>query len=125
MYVRYNPNPRGASRAGDCVVRALTIATGRTWEEVYIELSIIGFKMGDMPSSNNVWAQFLIDCGFNVGSLPDTCPRCYTVNDFTIDYPRGTYVLGTGTHVVTVINGDYYDSWDSGDEIPLYFFRKG
>ena len=22
-------------------------------------------------------------------------------------------------------NGDYYDTWDSGDEIPVYGFKKG
>ena len=38
--------------------------------------------------------------------------------------PKGTYVLGTGNHVVAVVNGDYYDMWDSGDEIPAYVWYK-
>ena len=39
-------------------------------------------------------------------------------------YPKGTYVIGTGTHAVCVIDGDYYDTGDSGDEIPQYFWKK-
>ena len=38
------------------------------------------------------------------------------------DHPKGIYVVATGSHVVAVVNGDYYDSWDSGDEIVAYYF---
>ena len=43
---------------------------------------------------------------------------------FSYDHPEGEYILGTGNHVVTVINGDYYDTWDSGNEIPIYYFER-
>ena len=123
MYIYYNPNPRGASRSGDCVVRALAKATGETWEEVYWELALLGYEIGDMPSINNTWAEFLLDKGFKRRNLEDTCPRCYTVRDFSNDNPEGVFVLGMGSHVVTVEDGNYYDAWDSGDEIPIYFFH--
>lgn len=32
-YQHYNPNPAGA-RVGDCTVRALCKATGKSWDEV-------------------------------------------------------------------------------------------
>lgn len=54
----------------------------------------------------------------------DDYPEYYTVEDFCIDHPKGTYVLGTGTHVVTVIDSCYYDSWDSGREIIIYYFER-
>lgn len=125
MYVQYNPNPRGASRSGDCVVRALSLAMDKDWEETYIDLAVLGYKLGDMPSSNSVWAEYLLSNGFEIYTLPDHCPMCYTVTDFARDHPNGLYVLGTGSHVVTVIDGNYYDSWNSGDEVPVYLFRKG
>jgi hypothetical protein len=34
-------------------------------------------------------------------------------------------VIGTGTHVVAVIGGDYYDTWDSGEKVVLYYFERG
>ena len=62
--------------------------------------------------------------GFFRENLPNFCPDCYAVKDFARNNPIGTYVLGTGSHVVTVINGDWYDAWDSGDEIPIYFWTR-
>ena len=32
MYIRYNKNPRDNYYAGDCVIRAISIVTGDTWE---------------------------------------------------------------------------------------------
>lgn len=123
MYVNRNPNPYGA-RVGDCVVRAVAIATDETWEKAYIDICIEGFMMGDMPSSNPVWASYLRSKGFTRHELPNTCPNCYTVRDFCNDFPRGIFIAATGSHVVCVMDGDYYDAWDSGDEIVTYFFSK-
>lgn len=120
----YNPNPK-SNLVGDCVIRALTLATDLNWDKVYIELTSQGFLLKDMPSSNHVWSVYLKHKGFTRHIIPDTCPDCYTVREFCYDNPEGLFVLATGTHVVTCINGDYYDTWDSGNEIPIYYFKKG
>ena len=80
--------------------------------------------MSDMPSSNHVWGAYLMSKGFERHIIPNTCPDCYTVKDFCEEHPEGTYILATGSHVVAVIDGDYYDTWDSGDEIPIYFWEE-
>ena len=77
-----------------------------------------------MPSSNSVWSNYLINDGYKRYAIPNTCPNCYTVRDFCEDHPYGTYLLATGTHVVTCIDGDWLDTWDSGDETPVYYFTK-
>ncbi len=122
-YIFVNPNPENALN-GDCTVRALCLALQKPWHEVYLGLCAIGFELCDMPSSNRVWGQYLLDKGFIKHMLPDACPNCYSIRDFCLDHPSGVYVLGTGSHVVAVIEGDYYDTWNSGDEQPLYFFKK-
>lgn len=121
-YINYNPNPKG-SYVGDCVIRALSKILDMDWERTYVELALQGFLMSDMPSSNHVWGSYLQGKGFQRHVIPNTCPDCYTVRDFCRDNPIGEYVLATGTHVVAVKNGDYYDSWDSGSEVPIYFWR--
>ena len=64
--------------------------------------------------------------GFYRMAIPSKCPDCYTVDDFCRDHPYGTYVLGLGGHVATVIDGCLYDSWDSSREVPIYmWFMKG
>jgi hypothetical protein len=77
-----------------------------------------------MPSVNWLWGLYLKIHGFEKFLLPESCPACVTVREFCKRYPEGTYVIGTGTHAVCVRNGDWLDAWDSGDEVPTYFFRK-
>ena len=122
-WVMFNPNPCGA-RVGDCTVRACCAATGKPWETPYCALTLEGFYRGDMPSANHVWGAYLRRCGFRRYALEDTCPDCYTVADFCRDHPSGVYVLAISGHVVTVIDGDWYDTWDSGGEVPAYYWMK-
>jgi len=121
MWIRCNPNPLG-KQTGDCVVRAIAIATDHSWRETYRELCRIGEKEADMPSSNAIWGLYLKSMGARQFLLPETCPMCITVRAFCERYPEGVYVIGTGSHAVAVIDGDYYDAWDSGDEVPTYFW---
>ncbi len=123
MYNYFNPNPEGR-RVGDCSVRAIAKALNTSWEQAYILTSTKGYEMGDMPSSNSVWGAVLKDHGFYRASIPNYCSECYTVQDFCADNPIGTFVLGTGTHVVCVQDGDYFDAWDSGRETPQYVWYK-
>lgn len=122
-YIFFNPNPKN-NRVGDCTVRALSKLLNQDWNETYLGLCLQGFLLKDMPSSNDIWSRYLIEKGFTRGILPDTCPSCYTIRQFCTDNPKGSFLLATGTHVVAVIDGNYYDSWDSGNEVPIYFFKR-
>lgn len=121
MYKYFNPNPAGKN-VGDCVIRAICKLTGQDWDKVYLHIAITGFELCDMPSSNAVWATYLKRLGYRRYVIPDKCPDCYSVKQFCIDYPRGKFLIATGNHVVTIVDGDYYDAWDSGTEIPIYFW---
>lgn len=117
----FNENPTGRN-VGDCAVRAVSVALGVNWERAYALMTVAGFSMGDMPSSNSVWGAVLRQHGFKRVGIPDTCPDCYTAEDFARDHLHGVYVLGFGTHVATVRDGVLYDSWDSSNEIPQYYW---
>lgn len=123
-FIKYNPNPNG-KETGDCVVRAISIAEGVSWDEAFQHLTEKAFREKDMPSINPVWTNYLIEQGYTLHGIPNTCPRCYTVADFAYDHPYGTYVLGTGSHAIAVIDGNYIDTWNSGDVIPMYYLQKG
>lgn len=122
-YVLYNPNPSGRN-VGDCSVRAVSKALDVDWEDAYARISSAGFLMSDMPSSDSVWGSVLRRNGFYREAIPNTCPDCYTADDFCREHPKGTFVLGFGGHVATVKDGDIYDSWDSSKEIPQFYWYK-
>lgn len=122
-FINYNANPINR-RAGDCTVRAISKALDQSWEQTYLDMSLEGVVLCDMPSANHVWGKYLRSKGFERKIIPDSCPDCYTVKDFCDDHPRGTYILALDGHVVTVIDGAYYDTWDSGNEIPIYYWQR-
>lgn len=123
MWIRTNPNPC-RSEEPDCVVRAICLATDQTWDEVHWDLCMMSHAMCTMPSVNWLWGMYLNKCGFEKFLLPESCPECINVKAFCKRYPRGTYVIGTGSHAVCVRDGNYMDLWDSGEETPTYFYRK-
>lgn len=123
-YVYFNANPF-CKEVNDCIIRAISLAAFLTWDEVFLGLSDMAFSEKDIMISNRVWPLYLKQLGFVRRMIPNTCPLCYSIKDFCLDNPTGIYILGTGKHVVTVIDGDYYDTWDSGNEVPLYFWQKG
>ena len=122
-FVSYNPNPVGL-KVGDCVVRALSKALGQKWEETYIDLCVEGCLRCDMPSANAVWGAYLRRNGFEREIIPNTCPVCYTVEDFCAGHPNGTYILALDGHVVSVVDGQYFDTWQSGREVPIYYWHR-
>lgn len=123
MWIEFNNNP-AMRRVGDCAVRAISVALDMDWEDAFWTLANAAFQMCDMPSSNSVWGAVLRQNGFYRHAIPNTCPDCYNANDFCIDHPHGIYVLGFGNHVATVIDGNLYDSWNSLNEIPQYYWER-
>ena len=122
-FIPFNPNP-SKKLVGDCVIRAISKVTNSSWKDTYVGVVLQGYAMDDMPSSNAVWGAYLHNQGFKRYVIPNTCPNCYSVRDFCKDYSQGTYLLATGTHVIAVDSGNYFDTWDSGDETPIFYWRK-
>ena len=123
MWIPYNDNPLG-NRTGDCTVRAIGVALGVDWDTAFDMLTAKAREMKEMPSKDAVWGAVLRDNGFLRRGISNYCPDCYTVAEFASEHFRGIYVLAVGGHVVTVIDGNYYDLWDSGEEIPMYYYHK-
>lgn len=123
LFYRYNENPEGR-RVGDCTVRAISTLLDQEWEQTFVEMCVQGFLMHDMPSSNRVWGQYLRGKGMKRELVHDDCEECYTVHRFAEEHPRGRYLLALEGHVVAVVNGQYLDTWDSGEEMPIYYWME-
>jgi hypothetical protein len=122
MWIRANPNPK-KKNVPDCVIRAISITTGQTWYEVYDGLYLVGREECSVPNDDNIWGRYLYQMGFVPFLLPDNFPRSITVREFVKMFNEGTYIIGTGNHAIAVINGDYYDSWDSGGVMASFFWK--
>lgn len=126
MWKYYNPNPTGRSEGIDCTVRAVSKALDTDWETAYVLIALNGFALGDVSCSDYVWGSVLKDHGFNRENLSKEEIRShYTVGDFAEDNPEGTFVIGTGTHAVAIVDGNIYDSFNSSYEpVEYVWYRK-
>ena len=105
-------------------MRAVSVALDIPWEKAYALIASNGYLMGDVISSDAVWGAVLREHGFKRAVIENECPDCYTAADFAKDHPYGVYVLGFGGHTATVKDGNLYDSWNSSNETPVYFWYK-
>lgn len=123
MYRYLNLNPIGKTTE-DCVIRAIAAVMEIPWEKAYIDLCNRGLLIYDMPNSAATLSIYLREKGFKRYAISNNCAACYTIADFSEEYPDGRYIVLTSNHAVPVIDGDYYDAVDSGMDIPQYFWKK-
>lgn len=120
-HVFYNPNPKHKN-VGDCAVRAMTKALNVSWDDAYTAMSAIGFVDKNIPSANVVFGRLLYENGYKIHHIETVWQADYTVDNFCIEHPVGTFVLQLDGHVVCVCDGKIYDTWDSGNELVIYYW---
>lgn len=108
----------------DCVIRAVATMFGISWKKAYTDLCNYGLLVCDLPNSASTITLYLKEKGFKRYIVSSECPACYTLRDFCEEYPYGDFIVLTDGHAVTVINGNYYDNFDSGGLTPVYYWKK-
>ena len=111
-------------RAADCTVRALMKLLGVTWEEAYDELCKQGRRLKRMTNETECVYAALAGYGYVKRSISvEKGSKRPTVQSFAAAHPKGYYLLNVANHVVAVVDGHYYDSWDCGDKC-LYGYME-
>ena len=123
MYEYFNPNPLQRF-IDDCAPRALVKALGIDWETAMMTLCNTAIQMASMPDDKQVFMAVLRGSGFEREAIPNTCPDCYTAEDFANEHFKGTYVLCFGNHVVACIDGILYDTADCRTFVPHFYWHK-
>ena len=80
--------------------------------------------LGDWGNTNGAWDWYLRSNGFKRYICPNECPFCYSIADFAEEHSAGSYIVATGVHAVAVVGGNYYDAFDSGGLVPIYYYTK-
>ena len=115
MYKYFQPNKLDIKdKEGDCVIRALVKATGKTWIEVFDELIPYARRLQTMPNCKKAYEAYLKDQGFvYIGISNKKGTKRPTVQSFS-KTNKQTCVLRIANHIVTSESGNYYDTWDCG-----------
>ena len=115
-YQYYQPNEKDLKdEFGDCVIRALTKVTGKPWEKVFDELVPIARELQCMPNGKPSYERYLTEQGFSYRGVSNAKgSKRPTVDRFAKDHSSGTYLVRVAHHVVAVVDGMYFDTWDSG-----------
>ena len=110
MYEFYNANPRGRN-IEDCVLRAISVLTGKSWEQVYKELSHFSALEGYM-FDNVEFVEDYLDDRYN-----RECHYSKKVGEFALECPKGRYAITMDGHITALIDGVIVDTFDCRDKI--------
>lgn len=121
-FKEYNANSRNKD-VGDCVKRSISLALGIDYDDLSKELNKIR-KEKNLEAYNQpgVYKTYLRNLGYVFKKYDNI-----TESEFADNHPQGTYLLlvgpeklvtqGYSNHLVCILDGDIYDSWNSSDDI--------
>ena len=130
---RYNANTRN-SNVSDCVKRSLSVAFSTDYDEVSRELNKIKRNTGASAYNDlRVVDQFLRRRNITTWTVINAGERP-TVDVFADEHSVGTFLLlsghpkeaqfaGTTNHMICIVDGVIYDSWDSRNEIVVRYVK--
>lgn len=114
----YQPNEKDLKdEFGDCQIRALSKALNCTWLEAFDALIPLmrEEQCNGIGVTVKVSSRILSHFGFTYhGITVKKGSKRPTVDSFAKEHPSGTFILRVANHVVSVVDGKYYDTWDSG-----------
>ena len=107
MPYRYLNQNKYKRHINDCTIRAISLATNKSWNDTYKELADAARRKGMMMDSK-VFIEEYLDRKFD-----RTCHYSKTVGEFMKEFPYGTYLISMPNHLTVVINGVNYDTFDT------------
>ena len=116
----YNANPL-KRKVNDCTVRAISLATGHTWDETYEKLTRVAQEQAVMPDDVMYIEEYLSTryekiCGCK-GEMR------VTVGEFIDTHPQGTYLITMSGHITCAIDGCVYDTFNPKDRFVWSAYR--
>ena len=117
-YKEINLNPKGKKTA-DCVIRAISGATGIDYYKVYEDLYQISVKTGYMLNEKRCEEKLLEKYNFKKYKQPRKCDGSkYQINelDKLIDCKKEKVVVSCAHHLTCIKNNKIEDIWDCGSK---------
>lgn len=124
-YVKYNVNSK-TDKAGDCVIRAISLALNQDWEITFKDLCEIGLKKHRMPNDRLVFSEYLKKKGWVKCSEPRNWDNTRMTVEAAVKYIKESpIIINAGNlHVTCAINGNIYDTWNCSKKMMHTYWRK-
>lgn len=113
-FIKYNNNPK-QNKTNDCVIRSISLALNKSWEDVYKDLCNLGCKKALMPNDNKTWQAYLKQLGYTKEKMPKKLNnKRYTLQEFAdkIAKENFIYIISIAKHLTVIKNKKLYDTWD-------------
>lgn len=105
MYKFHNANSKGRF-VNDCVIRAVSFAENKDWEETYEELSDIAKEQGILLDDVR-FVEPLLDSRYKRICFCDK-----TVGEFILTHQKGTWLITMPNHISVIRDGILFDTFD-------------
>lgn len=105
MWKFYNANVKG-NNVNDCVIRAISVAEGKSWDDTYEKLSDIAQHEGVLLDDVEFVERYLDN------KYPRTCHYNQTVGEFLNGHKKGIFLITMQGHITVIKNGVLYDTFD-------------
>lgn len=122
----HNANPKGR-KAGDCVVRAISVALGQSWEQTMREMTELGIKHGYAFNETKLIDIYMKEKGWTKIKEPRNYEnKKISVSQFLNNAgSKGVIVANAGSHHVTLIaNGVVWDTWNCCSQTMHTYFTN-
>jgi len=110
MYDYYNANPLGLNE-DDCVIRSLSCATHRSWDEVYDELSDLAQEKGTLLDKRD-FVRWYLNTNFQKVVNPP-----YKVYQVAQMFKNNIVLCTMKGHIVCIKYGRILDTFDPRERI--------
>lgn len=128
-YEYFNPNPEpgtGIYTKGDCSIRACCVATGKSWLEVFDDLTAMARKTFNITGETKTVAGYIESEGFTPYKVTVKKGSKRPTMKSLIKENPGKIIVGLcAHHFMCARGGKVLDVWDSSER-PLYkYWMKG
>ena len=116
MYKFHNNNALGLFE-NDCTVRAISTATGNSWDDTYKHLSNTARLRGTMMDDKDFIKDYLDEHYDRMYDIPET------VGQVAGTYPNNVLLITMNGHITCAVYGVIYDSFDCRERIAEYCWK--
>ena len=123
---KYNDGGWKGAKRGDCVIRAISIATERPYDLVFNELMDLAKEKQNLPNDKKVYKPYLEELGWTWVPTMGIGTGC-KVHLKESELPKGRVICRLSKHLVAVIDGvmnDIYNSSRDGNRCVYGYFAK-